>query len=412
MQTYIFNFSSIQEAFSVRNFFIYTVGNATSLIGMWAQRLSVGWLIWDLTESAAWLGAIAMAEFLPILFLTPFGGIIADRYNRLSIAKIAQIVVCLISLVLCILTFLNQITPFILILIMLIAGTTNALNQASRVSLVVNMVSRKLMTPAIAINSVIFNLARIVGPAIGGLLISTTSVSWAFLFSTITFIILLFALNMILMPKETNKEGNNQFQINDLYKGITFITNNNSVFIIVLITGVNSILARPIIELLPGFSDTVFNSGPQGLAILTSSMGIGAIISSIWLAQRGTLNGLSNIVFIGVLINSIAIILFSLSADLFTGAILLGISGFTQACTGTGTQTLIQSFVPDSLRGRVMSVWLVIGRGGPAFGALIIGIVAEFIGFPLPIMAGGFLTALVLIKYLSYKNSVALALET
>ncbi len=412
MQTYIFNFSSIQEAFSVRNFFIYTVGNATSLIGMWAQRLSVGWLIWDLTESAAWLGAIAMAEFLPILFLTPFGGVIADRYNRLSIAKIAQIVVCLISLVLCILTFLNQITPFILILIMLIAGTTNALNQASRVSLVVNMVSRKLMTPAIAINSVIFNLARIVGPAIGGLLISTTSVSWAFLFSTITFIILLFALNMILMPKETNKEGNNQFQINDLYKGITFITNNNSVFIIVLITGVNSILARPIIELLPGFSDTVFNSGPQGLAILTSSMGIGAIISSIWLAQRGTLNGLSNIVFIGVLINSIAIILFSLSADLFTGAILLGISGFTQACTGTGTQTLIQSFVPDSLRGRVMSVWLVIGRGGPAFGALIIGIVAEFIGFPLPIMAGGFLTALVLIKYLSYKNSVALALET
>lgn len=412
MQTYIFNFSSIQEAFSVRNFFIYTVGNATSLIGMWAQRLSVGWLIWDLTESAAWLGAIAMAEFLPILFLTPFGGVIADRYNRLSIAKIAQIVVCLISLVLCILTFLNQITPFILILIMLIAGTTNALNQASRVSLVVNMVSRKLMTPAIAINSVIFNLARIVGPAIGGLLISTTSVSWAFLFSTITFIILLFALNMILMPKETNKEGNNQFQINDLYKGITFITNNNSVFIIVLITGVNSILARPIIELLPGFSDTVFNSGPQGLAILTSSMGIGAIISSIWLAQRGTLNGLSNIVFIGVLINSIAIILFSLSADLFTGAILLGISGFTQACTGTGTQTLIQSFVPDSLRGRVMSVWLVIGRGGPAFGALIIGIVAEFIGFPLPIMAGGFLTALVLIKYLSYKNSVALTLET
>ncbi|MEE2705234.1 MAG: MFS transporter [Pseudomonadota bacterium] len=412
MQTYIFNFSSIQEAFSVRNFFIYTVGNATSLIGMWAQRLSVGWLIWDLTESAAWLGAIAMAEFLPILFLTPFGGVIADRYNRLSIAKIAQIVVCLISLVLCILTFLNQITPFILILIMLIAGTTNALNQASRVSLVVNMVSRKLMTPAIAINSVIFNLARIVGPAIGGLLISTTSVSWAFLFSTITFIILLFALNMILMPKETNKEGNNQFQINDLYKGITFITNNNSVFIIVLITGVNSILARPIIELLPGFSDTVFNSGPQGLAILTSSMGIGAIISSIWLAQRGTLNGLSNIVFIGVLINSIAIILFSLSADLFTGAILLGISGFTQACTGTGTQTLIQSFVPDSLRGRVMSVWLVIGRGGPAFGALIIGIVAEFTGFPLPIMAGGFLTALVLIKYLSYKNSVALALET
>ena len=121
MQTYLFNFSSIQKAFSVRNFFIYTAANGTSLIGMWAQRLSVGWLIWDLTKSATWLGAIAMAEFLPILFLTPLGGVIADRYNRLSIAKISQIVTCLISLCLCILTFSNQITPFILFFIMLIA---------------------------------------------------------------------------------------------------------------------------------------------------------------------------------------------------------------------------------------------------------------------------------------------------
>ncbi|MAI07033.1 MAG: hypothetical protein CBC47_07890 [Alphaproteobacteria bacterium TMED87] len=412
MQTYLFNFSSIQKAFSVRNFFIYTAANGTSLIGMWAQRLSVGWLIWDLTKSATWLGAIAMAEFLPILFLTPLGGVIADRYNRLSIAKISQIVTCLISLCLCILTFSNQITPFILFFIMLIAGTINALNQASRVSLVVNMVPRELMTPAIAINSVIFNLARIVGPAIGGLLISKSNVSWAFLFSTITFTILLVSLNMILMPDKSDKEKKNQFELKDLYKGISFIINNNSIFIIVLITGINSILARPIIELLPGFSDTVFDSGPEGLAILTSSMGIGAIISSIWLAQRGTLKGLSNIVFIGVLINSISIVLFTLSANLITGAILLGISGFTQACTGTGTQTLIQSFVPDSLRGRVMSVWLVIGRGGPAFGALVIGIVAEFIGFPLPIMIGGVLTALVLLKYISYKNTVALDLET
>ncbi len=412
MQTYLSNFSSIQKAFSVRNFFIYTAANGTSLIGMWAQRLSVGWLIWDLTKSATWLGAIAMAEFLPILFLTPLGGVIADRYNRLSIAKISQIVTCLISLCLCILTFSNQITPFILFFIMLIAGTINALNQASRVSLVVNMVPRELMTPAIAINSVIFNLARIVGPAIGGLLISKSNVSWAFLFSTITFTILLVSLNMILMPDKSDKEKKNQFELKDLYKGISFIINNNSIFIIVLITGINSILARPIIELLPGFSDTVFDSGPEGLAILTSSMGIGAIISSIWLAQRGTLKGLSNIVFIGVLINSISIVLFTLSANLITGAILLGISGFTQACTGTGTQTLIQSFVPDSLRGRVMSVWLVIGRGGPAFGALVIGIVAEFIGFPLPIMIGGVLTALVLLKYISYKNTVALDLET
>ena len=206
MQTYLFNFSTIQKAFSVRNFFIYTAANGISLIGMWAQRLSVGWLIWDLTESATWLGAIAMAEFLPILFLTPLGGVIADRYNRLSIAKISQIVTCLISLCLCILTFSSQVTPLILFFIMLIAGTINALNQASRVSLVVNMVPRELMTPAIAINSVIFNLARIVGPAIGGLLISKFSVSWAFLFSTMTFTILLVALNMILMSDKSDKE--------------------------------------------------------------------------------------------------------------------------------------------------------------------------------------------------------------
>ena len=411
MQVPLFNFLSINKVFSNQNFSIYTIGNATSLIGMWVQRLSIGWLIWELTKSAAWLGAIAMAEFIPILILTPLGGIIADRYNRLSIARIAQVITVITSLILWALTYTNLVTPIVLFCIMLIAGSTNALNQASRISLVVNMVPRELMPSAIAISSVIFNLARIIGPAIGGILISITNVSWAFLFSSIAFTVLFFAFKMIRMPNSAPKLNKNQLRIKDLFEGTDFIIKNDAIFIIVLITGINSILARPIIELLPGFADTVFNTGPEGLAVLTSSMGIGAITSSIWLAQRSTLKGLSNIVFFGVLINSLAIILFSISSNLITGALLLGISGFTQACTGTGTQTLIQSFVDDRLRGRVMSVWLVIGRGGPALGALVIGIIAEYTGFSIPIMTGAIITAFFAFTSLSNKNKVSAILE-
>lgn len=411
MKITLFDFSALGRAFAIRNFAIYTAGNSLSLIGMWVQRLAVGWLMWELTESGAWLGAIAIAEFLPIVFLTPLGGVVADRLDRRRISMVAQAFACLQAGALWLLTLANHMTPEILVALMAIGGVTNAMNQAARVTLVVNMVPREIMSTAIAINSIIFNVARIVGPAMAGALIYFTDIAWAFLVNAISYAALIVALWVIRMPPVQKAVPPTGSYIRDLFEGARFTMTHTGVASIIALTAVNSLFARPLIDLLPGFAGDVFQAGPEGLAILTSAMGVGAICASFWLAQRGRLSGLTSIVCFGVLSNGAAVAVFALSTSLWTGALLLAVSGFTQACTGTGTQTLIQSAVDDRLRGRVMSVWLVIGRGGPALGALVMGSLAEVFGFGLPLLCGAVVTFIAASLCVPRRQTLAHALE-
>ncbi|MFL2770859.1 MAG: MFS transporter [Rhodospirillaceae bacterium] len=411
MKQLFFDFSTLGRVFRIRNFALYTAGNTLSLIGMWVQRLAVGWLMWELTGSGAWLGAIAIAEFLPIVLLTPLGGVIADRFDRLRISLIAQTFACAQAVALWLLTLSAVITPEILVALMMIGGITNAMNQAARVTLVVNMVPRELMSTAIAINSIIFNVARIVGPATAGALIYFTDIAWAFLVNAISYSALVGALLYIRMPRAKNTIPLTGSYFRDLMEGSRFTFSHSGLAAIIALTAVNSVLARPLIDLLPGFAGDVFKAGPEGLAILTSSMGVGAICASLWLAQRGRISGLTEIVCIGVMLNGAAVALFALSTSLWTGAILLAVSGFTQACTGTGTQTLLQSAVADRLRGRVISLWLVIGRGGPALGALVMGTLAEFVGFGLPLFVGAIITFTTAVAMLPRRKRLAKTLE-
>ena len=411
MKRSFFDFSALGQAFAIRNFSLYTTGNALSLMGTWVQRLAVGWLMWELTESGAWLGAIAIAEFIPIILLTPLGGVVADRYDRLRIAMIAQTFACAQAVALWLLTLSGGITPEMLVLLMMVGGITMAMNQAARVTLVVNMVPREIMSTAIAINSIIFNVARIIGPAIAGALIFYTDIAWAFLFNAISYGALIGALMLIRMPRLKDVVPPSGSYFRGLAEGARYTFSHTGVAAIISLTAVNSFFARPLIDLLPGFAGEVFATGPEGLAVLTSAMGVGAICASFWLAQRGRLSGLTGIVFVGVLINGLAVALFALSTNLWTAAVLLAVSGFTQACTGTGTQTLVQSSVEDRLRGRVMSVWLVIGRGGPALGALIMGSLAEVVGFGTPLLVGACITFLTAAYVMPRRQRLAAALE-
>lgn len=411
MKRSLFDLSGLRQAFAIRNFALYTAGNTLSLTGMWVQRLAVGWLMWELTESGAWLGAIAIAEFLPIIILTPLGGVVADRFDRLRISMIAQGFAVTQALALWLLTLTGHISPEILVVLMSIGGVTNAMNQAARVTLVVNMVPREVMSTAIAISSIIFNVARIIGPAIAGLLIATTDIAWAFFVNAASYMALIVAMAMIRMPSITDSVPPSSSYFRDLAEGAKFTFTHTGVTAIIALTAINSLFARPLIDLLPGFAGEVFRGGPQGLAILTSAMGVGAICASIWLAQRGRLTGLTGIVFAGVLVNGAAVSIFAMSTNIWTGALLLAVSGFTQACTGTGTQTLIQSSVADRLRGRVMSVWLVIGRGGPALGAMIMGVMAELVGFGPPVLTGALITFLAAAFMMPRRAKIAHALE-
>lgn len=411
MKRTLFDFSGLARAFAIRNFALYTAGNTLSLIGMWVQRLAVGWLMWELTESGAWLGAIAIAEFIPIILLTPIGGVVADRFDRLRISMIAQMFACAQAVALWLLTLSGAMVPEMLVALMMVGGITNAMNQSARVTLVVNMVPRDVMSTAIAISSIIFNVARIIGPALAGILIATTDIAWAFLLNAVSYAAMIGAFLLIKMPRVTDTVPPTGSYFRDLAEGAKFTFSHKGVAAIIALTAVNSLFARPLIDLLPGFAGEVFRAGPEGLAILTSAMGVGAICASIWLAQRGRLSGLTGIVFVGVMVNGAAVSLFAMSTNLWTGALLLAVSGFTQACTGTGTQTLIQSSVADRLRGRVMSVWLVIGRGGPALGALVMGFMAELVGFGPPLLTGAIITFLTAAIVLPRRRRLAATLE-
>ena len=411
MKRTFFDFSGLGRVFAIRNFTLYTAGNTLSLVGMWVQRLAVGWLMWELTESGAWLGAIAMAEFLPIIILTPLGGVVADRFDRLRISMIAQVFACVQAGILWLLTLAEGMTPEILVGLMMVGGITQAMNQAARVTLVVNMVPRAVMSTAIAVNSFIFNVARIVGPAVAGALIFYTDVAWAFLVNAVSYAALIAALMLIRMPRVQNLVPPSDSYFRELAEGARFTFSHTGLVTIIALTAVNSLFARPLVDLLPGFAGDVYNAGPEGLAMMTSAMGVGAICASFWLAQRGRLTGLTGIVFFGVMLNGLAVALFALSTNLWTGAVLLAVSGFTQACTGTGTQTLLQSAVEDRLRGRVMSLWLVIGRGGPALGAMVMGTMAEVVGFGPPLLTGAVVTFLTAAIVLPRRQRLAASLE-
>jgi MFS family permease len=337
--------------------------------------------------------------------------VVADRFDRLRISMIAQVFACGQATALWLLTLSGGMSPEILVALMCVGGITNAMNQAARITLVVNMVPREIMSTAIAISSIIFNVARIIGPAIAGILIALTDIGWAFLVNALSYAALIAALAMIRMPPVKDSLPPTSSYFRDLMEGAKFTFTHKGVAAIIALTAVNSLFARPLIDLLPGFAGEVFAAGPQGLAILTSAMGVGAICASLWLAQRGRLTGLTGIVFVGVLINGAAVSLFALSTHLWTGALLLAVSGFTQACTGTGAQTLIQSAVDDRLRGRVMSVWLMIGRGGPALGAMVMGTAAELVGFGPPLLTGALVTFCTAAIVLPRRRQLAVTLE-
>jgi len=393
MSLYFYNFSAVKRAFSVRNFAIYTVGSAISTTGMWMQRLAIGWLTWDLTESGTWLGIVAVAEAIAVLLVTPVGGVIADRVDRRMISILAQSFACFIACVFSSLIWLGSITPELVILLVFLGGIAGALNQAARITLVTNMVPRELMSTAIATTSVIFNMSRVAGPAVAGLLIANVGIVWVFVINAVSYLIFLVSLLRLDMPRPARVKLPHQHFLADFFEGCRYTFTSRALTVMIFLTAINALFSRPITELLPGFIGSVFSGGPGQLATLTSCLGIGAIAAGLWLAQRGTLRGLTTVVFSAVAVNGLAIFIFS-GTDLFIVAMAaLLVSGFVQGCSGTGTQTLLQATTEDRMRGRVISLWLVIGWGGPALGALAMGVLAETLSFGTPLMIGGLITA-------------------
>src|SRR5579862_8593785 len=269
-------FDNISRAFAQRNYRIYAIGNGVSLIGWWLQRVAVGWLAWTLTHSGTWLGLVSLADFLPILFLSPFAGVLADRRDRVWIIRITQLCGCAQASILAILVATGWITVEILFTLVLLLGIASAISQPSRLALIPTLVDRASLPSALAINSVIFNLARFVGPAVAGILIADVSIAAAFAANAVSYIAFQISLAKLRdLPPQPVVERQNAIRAS--IEAYAYASRHPGIGPMLLLFVVTTIGTRGFIELFPGFADSVFDRGPAGLAMLTSTVGVGAM---------------------------------------------------------------------------------------------------------------------------------------
>lgn len=405
-------FGGILRALRNPNYGLYTAGNAVSLIGTWMQRIAVGWLAWQLTGSGAWLGAIAFADLFPTVLVGPFAGAVADRWDRLRVTKVSQALAMLQAITLFGLTWFDLMTIELLFALTVALGVIAGFNQPARLALIPSLVRREDLSAAVAINSIIFNSARFVGPAVAGLMIVTGGVAAAFAVNALSFVFFLVALARIRLPAEPPAPPRARSSLfRDVGDGIRYTASHQGIAPMMILLIVVCLCVRPVVELLPGFAAAVFASGAGGLAVLTSTIGAGAVLGGLWLARRTEPGGLTGIALSNTLVLSLALLAFVATDRWWVAIPALGILGACMVVTGVGTQTLLQLSVAAEMRGRVLSLYGVIFRGGPALGALAVGVASERFGLRIPLAASAGVAVLAWIWTWSGRARIIRALE-
>lgn len=384
-------FQSVLQCLRIRDYRLYVTGNVTHGLAVWILRTSIGWLAWELTESTAWLGAMAMAETAPSLILAPFAGTVVDRVNYFRLMQISQGVATFLALTLAVLTLSGIMTIWALFALIVFRGCLMSFNRPSRMALIHHLVGRDLLAPALSIGSIIHNGTRFIGPALGGLIIVAAGNGWGFAVASTLLCVYTTILVIMRVSVEPEKRARRSM-LAETVDGVAYVVTHPGIRLQLALLVVMGMAAKPVTDLLPGFAGQVFSMGADGLAMLLSVNGIGATCGALWLASRPSgLEGMSRLSILALLFISGSLMLF-VATDIFWVAMVFS------AALGAGfivltvtSQTLIQSAVDPAFRGRVISVHGLVVMGIPALGALLLGGLAEHFGLRLPVFAGGVL---------------------
>ena len=399
----------ISQTLRQPNYGVYVAGNSLSLIGSWMQRIAVGWLAWELSHSGAVLGLVAFADLAPTLMVGPFGGALADRLDRRKLLMIGQSINMVLSFILAVLTASGLMTVPLLVLIIGINGAVIGINQPARLALISGLVARENLPTAVAVNSLVFNLARFIGPAIAGLVIHYFDTSLVFFLNTLSFVSFLIALNRLDLPERDHRSsGEGQpSMLQAIAEGLRYVLRHPGIGPLLALNATMAISARPYVELLPGFADAVFDRGAWGLAMLSSAVGLGAIAAGLFLAQRGPQKGLVETAMLAALLIALSALGLALSPTFSTALIAVTAGGFGMVVAGVGTQTLMQTSVDEAMRGRVLSLFGLVFRSGPAIGALLIGLASELIGLRWPLAFGSIIGAVAFVVVWRRRESIS-----
>jgi MFS family permease len=396
------------------NYRNYAVGNFFSQFGIWVQRIAVQWLTWELTHSPAWLGVIAMADVFPNVIFAPLAGAFADRVDRLKAMRIYIAASVVVLTVMATLVLSGAITMEILLVLVLINGVVMAFYSPVRLSIIHALVDRELLTSAISISALTFNLGRVGGPALAGLIILQWGVGPAFVFTAIADIVFIASLYLVsVRPPEVKREPSSLGNIPaEIMEGFRYAFAHPGIGPLLVILIASTTLLRPFIELFAGFADDVFGRGAVGLAWLTSMLGIGAFAASVALTRRNGIEGLTNLLVTSMLVFAVALIGFT-ATDIFWFALACtAIAGYCLTSIGVAEQALLQAAVDGAMRGRILSMYTLIGRGFPSIGALIMGYIATFTGLRWPVFGGAILCLVFWLWVRRRQRRMAMQLET
>jgi MFS family permease len=381
------------RAMQHRNFQLFIGGQLVSLIGTWMQTTAQLWLVYKLTNSAALLGLFGFANQIPILVLASVGGYVGDRYNRWYGVIATQSVSMLLAFLLAGLTLSGRIREWEIILIAFLVGIVNAFDVPIRQSFFVEMVGKEDLPNAIALNSSIFNGARVVGPAVAGFAIAWLGEGWCFMLNGVSFLAVIGAL-LAMRVSRAKPQPSKESPWQSFIQGFRFAMADVPVRSALLLLSVLSLFGLQYSVFLPIFADSILHGGAKGMGFLMSSAGVGAVLGVLYFAGRTKYTGLARWIAATSMVCAIGLVIFSQSRTFLLSGAVIFIVGAAATVQMAATNTIVQSRVPDELRGRVMAVYATMFMGVQPIGSLIAGGIAKHIGAPYTLTIFGLLVFL------------------
>ena len=378
-----------------RNFRLFWFGQLISLTGTWMQSIGQAWLVLELTHSALLLGVVGALQFLPVMLLSLFGGVLADRLPKRKVLLFTQSSAMLQATILWILVATGHVQIWEVLVLASLLGLTNSIDMPTRQAFVAEMVGREDLPNAIALNSSLFNMARVVGPGLGGIIIALLGVAPLFLFNAISFIAVIVGLALIKMndlyaqaKRSTAKgEAPKQSTFQSLREGLAYVAHTPSVLLVIVVIGVISLFGINFNVVLPLFATDVLHVGAVGFGFISATFGLGSLLSALWLAWGNRKPSIQHLLA-GAFAFCILEIFFALSHLYLLSLVLIAGVGFAQIAFSATSNTTLQTVTPDYLRGRVMSVYMVVFAGSVPLGNLFTGGIAHLFGAPIALLIG------------------------
>ena len=361
-----------------RDYRLYALAGWVSNIGLWVQRTALFWLTWELTGSYSTLGGIAFAEAIMTILVMPYAGTLTDRFNRLKMAIGTQSALLLVGVIIATLSALDLITINILFGLVMINGVAEGFWTPLRMTMQPSLVPKEDLPAALGFSATMFNLAQFIGPALGGIIVASLGVTYAFSFNAASFLGYLLVLFVIKLRYEQITPHKTIGFIKEFKEGLVYIAETPGLKRFLLLSLGISLFMRAYRELFAGISDGIFGMGVEGLAILSSAAGLGAMVTAIYIGSFGKIAGLIKIIMIALLVAMITQIVLASTSIFWVAVVCAAILSGTSTYAGIGGQLVVQNTIHGAVRGRVMSIWGIVLRGGPASGAWMVGAFASY----------------------------------